>query len=223
MSFGCLAIVESVRFPSAVYPILDADTLQRLGCPVLDAAQAMLDAGVGILQFRHKEHWTRDTFTLATRIADLCRARRALLILNDRADYAKLLGAGLHLGQDDLPPRAARDLLGPDAIIGFSTHNEAQLLAAAEEPVDYLALGPFFGTSSKRNADPTVGVDNLSAWRKQIRQPLVAIGGITRANASQVLTAGADAVAVISDLYPALCDPDSVRERMAEWLRLKRT
>ena len=210
--------------PTRVYPILDSDTLRARGCGVIEAAGAMLDAGVKILQYRHKEFWSRDTFREAERVAELCREHEALFIVNDRADYAKLLGAGLHLGQDDLPPAAARDLLGEKAVIGYSTHNASQLAAAGSEPVDYVALGPIFGTVSKRNPDPVVGVRQLQEWRTLVRQPLVAIGGITRENAPEVWGAGADMVAVIGDLYPALCDASAIRERMGEWLlRLTRT
>jgi thiamine-phosphate pyrophosphorylase len=210
-------------FVTGVYPILDSDTLHARGCPVIDAARALLEAGAEILQYRHKEYWSRDIVAEAERVANLCRDHGALFIVNDRADYAKLLGAGLHLGQNDLPPRAARNLLGPEAVIGYSTHNAKQLAAAASEPVDYIALGPIFGTLSKRNPEPVVGVGNLQAWRALAPQPLVAIGGITRANAPSAWQAGADTVAVIGDLFPAMCDPDSIRERMGEWLRLKRT
>lgn len=209
-----------------VYPILDCDTLRARGYGVLEAAAALLDGGAGILQYRHKEFWTRDVFAEAERVAELCRAHDALFIVNDRVDYAKMLGAGVgvHLGQEDLPPRHARELLGPDAVIGYSTHNLAQLSAAAAEPVNYIALGPIFATASKRNPDPVVGLGNLREWRKIVPQPLVAIGGITRENAPQVWDAGADAVAVIGDIYPALrdavCDASPIRERMQEWLHL---
>jgi len=209
--------------PPKVYPILDCETLRARGCPPADAAQALLEAGASILQYRHKPAWTRDTVAEAERIRDLCRDHHAHFILDDRADYARLLGAGLHLGQDDLPPRAARDLLAPDAILGFSTHNAAQLAAATVEPADYLALGPIFTTASKRNPDPPIGLRNLTEWRSLSRLPLVAIGGITRETAPAVWAAGADSVAVIGDLYPAICDPVSIKERMVEWLRLTTT
>jgi thiamine-phosphate pyrophosphorylase len=207
-----------------VYPILDCATLRARGCSVVDTAEALLDAGAEILQYRHKEFWSRDVVAEAERVGELCRTHDALFILNDRADYSKMLGAGgVHLGQDDLPPRAARELLGADAVIGYSTHNVTQLAAAAAEPVDYVALGPVFGTASKRNPDPVVGVGNLREWRAMVPQPLVAIGGITRANAGDVWGAGADMVAVIGDLFPAVCDAGSIRKRMGEWLRLTRT
>jgi thiamine-phosphate pyrophosphorylase len=211
-----------------VYPILDCDTLRARNCSVIDAAKALLDGGAKIVQYRHKEFWSRDVVAEAEAVGELCRARGTVFIVNDRADYAKMLGAGLHLGQDDIPPRAARELLGPDAWIGYSTHNASQLAAAASEPVDYIAIGPVFGTASKRNPDPVVGVENLKNWRGMVSVPLVAIGGITRENAKDVWSAGADLVAVIGDLYPAACDAescvaDSIRERMNEWLRLTRT
>jgi len=183
----------------------------------------MLDGGAGILQYRHKDFWSRDVLAEAERVGELCRARGVQFIINDRADYARMLGAGVHLGQDDLPPREARKLLGNDAVIGYSTHNAAQLRAAASEPVDYVALGPIFGTASKRNPDPIVGVGNLQQWRSLVALPLVAIGGITRANAREVWDAGAEMVAVIGDLCPSVCDAESIRERMGEWRRLTRT
>jgi thiamine-phosphate pyrophosphorylase len=131
-----------------------------------------------------------------------------------------LLGAGLHLGQDDLPPSDARRLLGPDAVIGFSTHNRDQLLAAADEPATYFALGPIFSTSSKENPDPTVGLSQLSEWRALTVKPLVAIGGITRSNAKSVISAGADSVAVIAGLIPDPTNESTLRARMEEWQQL---
>lgn len=189
----------------------------------MDAAKAMLDGGAEILQYRHKEFWSREVVAEAERVGELCRARGVLFIVNDRADYAKMLGAGVHLGQDDLPPRAARELLGADAVIGYSTHNPAQLAAAASEPVDYVALGPIFCTASKSNPDPVVGVGQLKEWRGMVALPMVAIGGITRENAAEVWNVGAHMVAVIGDLCPAVCDAESIRRRMDEWQRLRLT
>jgi thiamine-phosphate pyrophosphorylase len=138
--------------------------------------------------------------------------------MNDRADIAKLLGAALHLGQDDLAPSDAREIT--DTVIGFSTHNEQQLRAGDREPVDYLAIGPIFRTSSKANPDPEVGIDRLRSLRPITRKPLVAIGGIKRENAAAVLDAGADAIAVIGDLYPEPCTKASLRARAEEWLAI---
>jgi thiamine-phosphate pyrophosphorylase len=181
----------------AFYPVLDADRVAAV-----PAAEALLEAGARILQFRHKSFFSRQAFEDASRISELCRRAGALFVVNDRADVAKLLDAGLHLGQDDLAPADARRLLPAPNIIGFSTHNEQQLLAGNLEPVDYLAIGPIFPTHSKLNPDPIVGVDQLRAWRSLTQKPLVAIGGITRELAPQVFEAGADSVAVISDLFP---------------------
>jgi len=133
------------------------------------------------------------------------------LIVNDRVDLAEAVGAdGVHLGQDDLPPEAARRLLGPDAVIGYSTHNVEQALAASKLPISYLAIGPIFQTTSKTDTSPVLGLDCLRAVRRAIGAlPLVAIGGITHANARSVIEAGADSVAVISAL---MSDPARIAE-----------
>jgi thiamine-phosphate pyrophosphorylase len=179
----------------------------------------MLEGGARILQFRHKGHYSRAVFEQAERVARLCRQAGARFVVDDRADAALLLDAGLHIGQDDLAPRDARHLLGADRVIGFSTHNAAQLAAAAGEPVDYLAFGPIFETRSKQNPDPTVGLVSLKEAKKEAGL-LVAIGGITRANALEVLVAGADSVAVIHDILPETCTFATLRARMEEWQRL---
>jgi thiamine-phosphate pyrophosphorylase len=126
----------------------------------------------------------------------------------------------LHLGQDDLSPATARLITGSATMIGFSTHNEQQLRAAASEPADYLALGPIFGTASKRNPDPVVGIEELRRLRPLTDRPLVAIGGITRANACEVLSSGANAVAVIADLFP---EDGNLRARTQEWVSATRS
>jgi thiamine-phosphate pyrophosphorylase len=153
-------------------------------------------------------------------VTRLCEQSRVPLILNDRADIALLLNAGLHVGQDDIPPADARRLVGAGVTLGFSTHNAAQMSLGAEEPVTYLALGPIFETQSKMNPDPIVGLQQLREWRRLSDKPLVAIGGITRQNARSVLEAGADSVAVIGDLLPVDCSSSSIRARFEEWNRL---
>lgn len=210
-----------MRMPR-VYPILDTEALARKRCTVETAAAAMLDAGASILQLRHKEHWSRAAFRQAEEVARMCREHGALFIVNDRADIAMLLEAGLHIGQDDLSPRDARKLLGPDAVLGYSSHSAQQLSAAGGQPVTYVALGPVFPTGSKQNPDPVVGLAQLRTWRPLIQQPLVAIGGITRGNFQPVFEAGADAVAVIGDLLPENCTAASLRERMEEWQQVTR-
>src|ERR1019366_2837718 len=175
-----------------VYPILDTASLAGCGITLETAAAAFLEGGAGILQIRHKGHWSRDIFEAAKQVARLCRETGAPLIVNDRADFAMLLEAGLHVGQDDLAPRDARGLLGPGAAIGFSSHNVDQLSAAGGEPVDYVAFGPVFPTASKRDPDPVVGVEEIRRCHALVEKLLVAIGGITLENALDVLRSGAD-------------------------------
>jgi thiamine-phosphate pyrophosphorylase len=198
------------------YPILDVETAERRGLSPVAVADQMLDAGAKILQFRCKGFFSREMFDSLSRIAGLCREAGARLVVNDRADIARLVGASLHLGQDDLTPSDARRIV-PNAAIGHSTHNEQQLRAAASEPADYVALGPVFGTASKLNPDPVVGLDQLRRLRPLTSRPLVAIGGIDRGNALSVLEAGADSVAVIGDVFPR---DGRVRSRVEEWLSI---
>jgi len=170
-----------------------------LGFSPVQAGAALPEGGARILQFRHKGFWSREVFAQAEEIAALCRDAPASFIVNDRADYAGLLHAGLHLGQDDLPP---------------------PMRAAESEPVDYVAFGPVFTTGSKERPYPTVGIEGLRTVRSLTPKPLVAIGGITRGNASMCWSAGADSVAVIADLLPSPCTQRTKRDWMAEWLRL---
>jgi thiamine-phosphate pyrophosphorylase len=200
----------------AFYPVLDTG----IGSPAVAAAEAILEAGARILQFRHKGIFSRQVFEEAANVASLCRDAGALLVINDRADIAMLLDAALHLGQDDLPPSDARRIMPADRIIGFSTHNAGQLRAADREPVDYLAIGPIFGTTSKQNPDPVVGIERLGVLRPLTQKPLVAIGGITRSTAPAVFKAGADSVAIIGDLYPQPFTKASLRARAEEWLAI---
>ena len=206
-----------------VYPILDSDALDRHGITLEAAAAAFLEGGAEILQLRHKRHWSRAIFDSARKIASLCAEAGAQFVVNDRADFALLLDAGLHVGQDDLPPRDARNLIGGERLLGFSSHNPAQLCTAGGEPIDYAALGPIFTTPSKENPDPLVGVEELRRCRALIEKPLVAIGGITLDNAPDVLRAGADSVAVIGGLYPASLTAQSLRQRMEELQQLATT
>jgi thiamine-phosphate pyrophosphorylase len=208
-----------VKLPH-VYPILDTEALDRRAISLATAAAAFLEDGAGILQIRHKGHWSRDVFDAARTVARLCREHGTPLIIDDRADIALLLEAGLHVGQDDLPPRDARKIIGSDAVLGFSSHNMAQLTAAGGEPVDYVAIGPIFTTASKRNPDPVVGVEEIRRCRALIEKPLVAIGGITLENARDVWAAGADSVAVIGALLPVSASARTLRERMEAWRAL---
>ncbi len=205
------------------YPIVDTATLAQRGAALLTASRALLAAGAAILQIRHKGHWPRGLFAEAEEAARLCLEHGAKLIVNDRVDIAMLLASGVHLGQDDLAPSDARRLLGPDRVIGFSTHNAEQLTAAAAEPVDYVAIGPIFATASKESPSPVIGPEQIPSLRALARHPVAAIGGITRQNARAVFKNGADAVAIISDLYPDSLTEHTLRARAAEWQTLCRT
>jgi thiamine-phosphate pyrophosphorylase len=190
-------------FPDPLYPIVDPTG--RPDRTHVDLAETILASGVGLLQLRAKETTTRDYVDLARSLKALCDRHGAALIVNDRADVAKLVdAAGVHLGQDDLPPAAAREILGPSKVIGFSTHNFRQAEdAIAEGVADYLAFGPIFPTASKANPDPVQGLDALRTVRRLCPLPLVAIGGITRENIAVVIRTGTDAAAVIAAITHA--------------------
>jgi len=199
------------------YPILDPAAAEAAGIAPLDLARIWVDAGVEIVQFRHKGAWNRRAFHLAAALGEIVQGAGARYIVNDRADVALLIRAdGVHLGQDDLPPRAARRLLGEERLVGFSTHNSEQLSSVDAEPADYLALGPIFATLSKRRPDPQVGLGRLARLRSRTPKPLAAIGGIRRSNAADVFAAGADSIAVISDLL------DHPARAVREWLEAAR-
>src|ERR1019366_5607146 len=198
-----------------LYAILDAGCFLDANA-TFTAAEELAAAGCTLLQYRNK-------LGNARRMLDEARELRARLgaavklIMNDRADLCLAAGFdGLHVGQDDLLPESARRIIGPARWLGESTHNPEQLAEADKTSADYLAIGPVFATTSKANPDPVVGLAGLRRARELTRKPLVAIGGITRANARSVIEAGADAVAVISDL---LRDPGKSAE---EFLRLLR-
>lgn len=199
------------------YPILDADAVSRRGLSARDTARKILNQPVRILQFRHKGFFSRQVLADVREIAAMCRDCGATLVMNDRADVARLIGAALHLGQQDLSPSEARRITGPGTLIGYSTHNQAQLRSAAAKQADYLAFGPIFETASKVNPDPVAGIEELRRLRPLTGRPLVAIGGITRANAPGVIEAGADSVAVIGDLFP---ERGEIGDRVREWLDL---
>ncbi len=201
------------------YPILDTAVLAANNCEVLETANVLVESGVKILQYRHKTSWSQADYDRASQIRELCRTADVVFVLNDRADYGQLLGAALHIGQDDLPPVASRKIV-PDAVIGFSTHNRRQFARADEEPVQYLSLGPIFSTTSKLNPDPVVTVEGLGSLRSLTKKPLVAIGGITLENAADVLQAGADSVAIISGILPENNQPAEIEKRTRAWLEL---
>lgn len=201
-----------------LYPITD----ERLsGLSHAEQIGCLAQGGAKIIQLREKEMSPREFYESARAALEVARAYGVRLIINDRVDLALALNAdGVHLGQDDLPPAAARELLGPDAIIGYSTHNIEQATEAAQLPINYLAFGPVFPTASKQNPDPVVGLDLLRLVRARVPLlPLVAIGGITRENARAVLNAGADSVAVIAALLSPPAAPNLITHRTTELLQ----
>jgi thiamine-phosphate pyrophosphorylase len=199
-----------------IYPITDRNIS---GLSHIRQVELLLDGGASFIQLREKAHTPLEFFQDATAALAIAKSRNAIIIINDRADIALALKAnGVHLGQDDLPPEAARRMLGDDAIIGFSTHNLEQAREAIQLPVDYIAFGPVFATSTKQNPDAIVGLEMLRRVRDiVVDHPLVGIGGITLENAEEVLNAGADSVAVISAI---LRDPARITEQMAVFTAL---
>ena len=203
------------------YPILDAALFERRQFPLLEAARLLLESGVHLIQWRCKTTIGSEQLTQIDRLVALCSKHSAALIVNDRADLALMAGAGgVHVGQDDLPPASVRQLVGPRTLVGFSTHTRSQFLEGTKMPVDYLAIGPIFGTRNKENPDPAVGLETLKLCADLTRLPVVAIGGITRGNAKQVFAAGAASVAVIGDMVPDPCDADTLRQRIHAWMWL---
>jgi thiamine-phosphate pyrophosphorylase len=186
-----------------LYPILDAGLVLRAGLSIEGFARELREAGVRFLQYRDKEAFDEVVLERAVLLRSIFPPSDSCLILNDRVSLVMAAQFdGIHVGQEDLSPAEARATLGPGVVIGVSTHGERQLLSAADGPADYVAIGPVFATLSKHVPDPVVGIDGVRAARAVTTKPLVAIGGIARSNCAAVIEAGADSVAVISDLIP---------------------
>ena len=200
-----------------LYAILDVDLTRARGLEPLDVVDAWLLAGIRLVQLRAKTMASGPMLDLADEMNARARAAGGRLIVNDRADVARMSGAaGVHVGQEDLSPRGARLVVGDSALVGLSTHSQAQVDAALDAPVDYVAIGPVFPTPTKRQAYEPVGLAMVRLAATACRNrglPVVAIGGITLATAAGVLGAGASAVAIISDLLGG--DP---ADRARAWL-----
>jgi thiamine-phosphate pyrophosphorylase len=198
-----------------LYAIIDAaQTGNRSTAAVSDA---LLAAGVKLIQYRDKQASSRVLYENSFELAARARQANAVLIVNDRADVARVVQAdGVHVGQDDLSVELARRVLGAGRRIGRSTHHPDQVRDADRSSADYIALGPIFETQSKQQPDPVVGLEGLREARRLTRKPLVAIGGITLENVRAVIEAGADSVAVISDLLK----PDDIESRARDFLKL---
>jgi thiamine-phosphate pyrophosphorylase len=184
-----------------VYVILDAALLT---IPEKDCATSLVDAGVRLIQYRSKNAPARQLFETSCELAAFLNPLGVRFIVNDRADVAAIADAGgVHVGQDDLGVEQAREVMGAGKWVGVSTHNTEQFQVAMETSADYIAVGPIFTTGSKENPDPVVGVEFVRQARAMLDRPIVAIGGITLDTATEVIDAGADSVAVISDIWRA--------------------
>src|SRR4249919_109912 len=208
--YNRLTSIINMPLPS-LYPIIDFSCFAAQPDPILAIvryAEELIAAGATLIQLRDKSQPEQPRrFLSCARELRRMTLDRATLIINDRVDICLAADAdGVHLGQDDLSPAVARRIFGQvkdgkTRIIGFSTHNLAQVIAADSLPIDYIAIGPVFATGSKANPDPVIGLEGVRQTRRVTKKPLVAIGGIARQNCSQVKAAGgADTVAVISDL-----------------------
>jgi thiamine-phosphate pyrophosphorylase len=194
-----------------LYAIADA----AFGDPV-QLAKALFSGGARLVQIRNKKAAARELLQQVESVLALAPPD-ARVVVNDRVDVALISGAaGVHLGQTDLPPAAARQSLSPERIVGFSTHNMEQALEADKLPVDYIAVGPIFATLSKENPDPVVGVEELARIVQSVQKPVVAIGGIRMENARDVMRTGAQAVAVIHSVLSA----SNIAERVRQWLQV---
>ena len=199
----------NLRLPR-LYAILDRDCFATESDPagaIVRFLRELLAGGVTLIQYRNKNGSAREMLSHAREIQRVAIQTTASgqtppkLIMNDRADLCLAAGfQGVHVGQEDLSPEGARLVVGVDRLVGVSTHNPDQVREADSWPVDYIAVGPVFATQTKANPDPVVGLEGVRHARQLTRKPLVAIGGITRANCRSVLEAGADTVAVVADL-----------------------
>lgn len=211
------AIVDAAFFSTTAELTSFAQALSLGGCELLQYRNKSGNARVMLEQARELKKLSHPPAKNAGRVGQPVFQNTVRLIMNDRADLCLAAGFdGVHVGQDDLSPEAVRSIIGPDRWLGVSTHNPEQLREADLTAADYLAFGPVFATSSKANPDRVVGIEGVRRARVLTRKPLVAIGGITRGNAASVIEAGADSVAVISDL---LREP---RKSAEEFLRILR-
>jgi thiamine-phosphate pyrophosphorylase len=184
-----------------LYVILDAGLLR---VPASEIARELIAAGVRLLQYRAKDLPARQILDTSLQLAELAPKEGATFFVNDRPDVAHLAGAdGVHVGQDDLSVEQTRAIIGEDRWVGVSTHNPHQFEQAVASSADYVAIGPIFATKSKTNPDPVVGTEMIRRLRPLTTKPIVAIGGIRLEQAAEVIEAGADSVAIISDILAA--------------------
>ncbi len=199
LAFVRASLTEMEFHLPPLYPITDS---KLSGLSHIDQVALLIEGGATLIQIRDKGSTPDALYREAVASVAIARPRGVRIIINDRADVALAADAdGVHIGQDDLPAEEARALLGPSRIVGVSTHSLDQAVRASELPVDYVAIGPAFRTTTKANPDPTVGLELIGEVRRLIGKPLVAIGGITLERVRDVVQAGANSVAVISDLF----------------------
>jgi len=205
---------------SRLYAIADAQLLAAREIPLENYAHQLRGAGVELVQYRDKSGSPRAILRAASILREVFAATPTRLILNDRADLAVLANFdGVHVGQNDLSPADARRVIGPSKLVGVSTHTDDQVRAAALTPADYIAIGPIYSTSTKPDAEKPVGLEGIRRARALTTKPLVAIGGITRANARSVIDAGANSVAIISAFF---APGETVAQVARDFLKLLR-
>ena len=208
-----------MRLPR-LYPIADVATLAKHGLALDSFTRQAVAGGAEIVQLRDKHGAPGDVLRHAALMTEVLAGSDCLPVMNDRADLAVLAGwRAVHVGHLDLPPKAVRQVFSDSQlglVVGVSTHNEEQLIAADAGSADYIAVGPVFATGTKADAEPVIGLAGVRRARALTRKPIVAIGGITRANAPTVIEAGADSVAVIGSLFAA---GESVEEVVRDFLR----
>jgi len=188
-----------------------------LTVPESECAQELVDAGVRLLQYRNKKASACELFECSKRLSSLLTPQDVTFVVNDRADVAWAAGAsGVHVGQEDLEAEAARAVIGKGKLLGVSTHTLEQFERAEASSADYIAVGPVFSTSTKANPDPVVGIELIRRVRVLTDKPIVAIGGITLERAGEVIKAGADSVAVVSNILLA----PNPRQRARQYVEL---
>ena len=202
-----------------LYAIIDRGTLDARSIRVQAFAAELSEAGVRLVQYRDKQNGDEEVLRTAREIEAVFAGRETQLILNDRVDLAVRLGWGIHVGQGDLPVASVLAMNADMAfVVGVSTHNERQLRAAETTSASYIAIGPVYGTTTKPDAEPVVGLEGVRKARAVTTKPLVAIGGISHETARYVIEAGADCVAVIGALLPV--EGMTTRQRAEELMAL---
>ncbi len=205
--------------PSSWDAYLVTDRYFSLGRSTPDIVQAAIRGGISVVQLREKKLSTRDFYTEAAQIREMLRSADVPLIINDRIDIALAVDAdGVHLGQDDMPVKIARRILGPDRIIGLSVNKLDDINDEAFTYADYLAVSPVFDTATKLDTSPAWGLDGLKRTREKTDMPLIAIGSIKSDNAREVIMAGADCVAVVTEIVAAQ-DPEKATRALVETVR----